>query len=250
MWLVAEYQAVTLFSLKSSAATSSGAKTLFLPTPFAIKMALLDAAIRTKGLVRGKEAFDWIRGLSLAICPPKSIVVSNLFTKIRKPARDKEGDEGKEKEPMAPTIAFREYAYLAEGMAIAFQKPTEMSASNLLHELLLQINYFGKKGSFFQLTSAPREIENLGKEFVLLNSKEPQDFSLDSIIQTLDDCGDKLSFDKANIYSSEKIKLGWDQDRVLRTVALPYKRTRSSKSFTYYEVIHDIPDDKLRVKGI
>ena len=41
MWLIAEYEAVTLFSLKLSTATSSGGKTLLVPTPYALKMALL-----------------------------------------------------------------------------------------------------------------------------------------------------------------------------------------------------------------
>ena len=51
MWLIAEYQPVSLFSLKNSLATSSGGKSLLVPTPYAFKMALLDAACRfSRGL--------------------------------------------------------------------------------------------------------------------------------------------------------------------------------------------------------
>ena len=45
MWLMADYEAVTLFSLKMSGATSSGGKSLLLPTPYAIKL-LVDAIPR------------------------------------------------------------------------------------------------------------------------------------------------------------------------------------------------------------
>ncbi len=46
MWLIATYQPTSLFSLRPANATTSGGKTLLTPTPFALKMALLDAAIR------------------------------------------------------------------------------------------------------------------------------------------------------------------------------------------------------------
>jgi hypothetical protein len=52
MWLIADYQPVTLFSLKNSLATSSGGKSLLVPTPCAFKMALLDAACRVWGYPR------------------------------------------------------------------------------------------------------------------------------------------------------------------------------------------------------
>ena len=56
MWLVARYAPTALFSLKPSLATSSGATTLLAPTPYALKMALLDVAYRTLGIVELREA--------------------------------------------------------------------------------------------------------------------------------------------------------------------------------------------------
>ncbi len=46
MWLTSEYVATALSSLKASSATSSGGKALLAPTPYALKMALLDVACR------------------------------------------------------------------------------------------------------------------------------------------------------------------------------------------------------------
>lgn len=49
MWVSAEYEATALFTLKPALATSSGGKTLLVPTPYSIKMALLDVACRLEG---------------------------------------------------------------------------------------------------------------------------------------------------------------------------------------------------------
>src|SRR5438034_497982 len=117
MWIVARYLPVALFSLKPAAATSSGGKTLLVPTPFAIKMALLDAAIRTLGLADGESLFPHLRDLSIWLEAPTDLVVVKGFSKIQRPIRDK-GDEEKTREEqeighctMQPNISYREYYY-------------------------------------------------------------------------------------------------------------------------------------------
>ncbi|MEJ5376856.1 MAG: hypothetical protein WHX93_09780 [bacterium] len=235
MWLIAEYQSVTLFSFRSGLATTSAAKTLFLPTPFAIRTALLDAAIRTNGRAAGQAAFEWIKGLSIAICPPERVVVTNLFAKILKPTRKEEAESA-----MDRTIAFREYAQLVGSMALAFS-PAEERADELRH-LLSQVNYFGKRGSLFQLLKSPIEVEELPKAFVCMdgtylqgiqvNGEEKRHFVL-GLIQMMDDWGKTLTFSKVNIYTDEKIVLG--KDRVRKGILLPYRLVRSSKGFSHYE---------------
>ena len=236
MWLIAEYQAATLFSFRVGIATSSGAKTLFLPTPFAIRTALLDAAIRTGGLVAGQSAFAWIKSLSIAVRPPERVIVTNLFAKILKPTRKEEADE-----PMARSIAFREYAQLEGPVALAFRVPEQQVQD--LKELLVQINYFGKRGSFFQLLDVPRESAELPADYRLLDGiglssegmpRLPAAIPL-GVIQVMDDWGENLTFAKVNIYSDEKITLG--KDRVRKNVVLPYRLVRSSKGYSLYERI-------------
>lgn len=235
MWLIAEYQPVTLFSFRSGLATSSGAKTLFLPTPFAIRTALLDAAIRTNGLAAGSMAFDWIKRLSLAVRPPERVVVTNLFAKILKPTRKEEAEEA-----MDRTIAFREYAQLEGTMALAFSSPEGRTGE--LTALLAQVNYFGKRGSFFQLVAAPRVVEELPAGFILMDGVYVQGTQVGGLgprafvaglIQMMDDWGETLTFTKANIYTDEKIVPG--KDRVRKGIMLPYRLVRASKSFSYYE---------------
>jgi hypothetical protein len=43
MWIIAHYLPVSFFSLKPAVATSSGGKTLLVPTPYALKMAFIKA---------------------------------------------------------------------------------------------------------------------------------------------------------------------------------------------------------------
>jgi len=237
MWLLAEYRPVTLFSFRSVIATSSGAKTLLVPTPFAIRTALLDAAIRTKGLANGKAGFAWIKELSIAIIPPDRVVVANLFTKILKPLRKEEVEEA-----MNRTIAYREYAHLNGTLSIAF-KVSESHAEELV-SLLTQINHFGKRGSFFQLVPPVKILEELNKDFVStdapyvqggeIKGSYPNEFKL-GIIQVMDDWGSSLTFSKVDVYSPETIKK--NTDRVRKNIILPYRLVCSSKSFTYYERI-------------
>jgi hypothetical protein len=237
MWLIAEYRPVSLFSFRSGMATSSGAKTLFLPTPFAIRTALLDAAIRTNGLAAGPVTFNWIKNLSIAVRPPERVVVTNLFAKILKPTRKEEAEEA-----MDRTIAFREYAQLEGIVALAFNVSEEY-----LHDLtmlLVQINYFGKRGCFFQMIQAPQRVEDLPMGFIPMDGVYIQDNQIKGsgphafvpgLIQMMDDWGESLTFDKVNIYTDEKIVLG--KDRVRKSIILPYRLVRSSKGFSYYERI-------------
>jgi len=233
MWLIAEYRPVALFSLKSSLATSTGAKTLLVPTPFAVRTALLDAAIRTQGLTRGEVVFAWLKSLDIALCPPERVVVTNLFAKVQKPSRD----AGK---AMQKTIAFREYAHLEGMLGLAFGGGSGHLAE--LEDLLRQVNYLGKRGSFFQLYGPPVRRESLPDGYCLLdgaylaggriNGRSPSTFPL-GVIQILDDWGPGLTFEKVNVHTKARIVLG--RDRVQKTVILPYRLVRASRGFSYYE---------------
>src|SRR5258707_1195529 len=129
MWITARYLPVAPISLKPANATSSGGKTLLVPTPYALKMALLDAAIRTLGLAEGERLFPFLRDLRIALDLPLDLVVIKGFSKIRRPMeiKDKKVQEQKEREaqekkswPMQPTIAYREYVAYRDPFTLAF----------------------------------------------------------------------------------------------------------------------------------
>ena len=234
MWLIAEYKPVGLFSFKVGLATATGAKTLFLPTPFAIRTALLDAALRTQGIAVGPEIFEIVKGLTIAALPPERVVVTNLFTKVLKPMRS----DSQAETAMQGTIAFREYAYLTGCLSLAIGGPE--ASLEQIGLLLPQISYFGKRGSFFQLLEYPKCTDELPQNFIVLKGtipevneiSQPASFPL-GIIQVMDDWGPNLNFDKVDIYSGSTIRLGRDRTREL--VMLPYQLVQSSRGFSYYE---------------
>jgi len=231
MWLIAEYQPTALFSLKPAWATSSGGKSLLVPTPYAIKMALLDAACRTAGVTAAREAWPWLRDLTVALRPAERVVVTNLFTRILKPRRTEAGPGTQHAGPLGKTIAFREYVYFDGTLGIALSGDSIEQAR--LAEWLLNVNYLGKRGGFVQLLRSPVSVDALPPEFVVVNGAPDQSFLADGIIQQLDDCDPGLTFEKVDVYSGRGIKLG--KERVLRHVVLPYRLIRSSKSFSCYE---------------
>lgn len=233
MWLIAEYQPTALFSLKPAGATSSGGKSLLVPTPYAVKMALLDVACRTAGVAVAKEAWPWLRDLTVALKLPKRVVVTNLFTKILKPRRALAKPGTQHAGPLGKTIGFREYVYFDEPLGIALGET--LTDPVRLEDWVLQINYLGKRGGFVQLLSPPTPAEMLPPEFIVADGDPTRSFPANGIIQQLDDCNSSLTFEKADIYSGKNIRLG--KERVLRHVVLPYRLVRSSKSFSFYERI-------------
>jgi hypothetical protein len=239
-WLIAQYQPVGLFSLKIGEATSTGGKSLIIPTPFAIRTALLDAAIRVQGVNCGPQTFNSIKTLHLAVRPPKRAAVTSLFAKILKPERDTD----KRGRAMQKTIAFREYVYLEGTLTLAFGG--EQVHLNQVSPLLPHLTYLGKRGSFFQLLAPPEAVETADdappEGFVPLvawnqatgTKTGPLTFPLGHV-QRLDEWGADLTYEKANIYTSERIKIG--RDRIRMDVVLPYRLVQAGRGFIIYECV-------------
>jgi len=230
-WLLAEYQPTALFSLKPAWATSSGGKSLLLPTPYAIKMALLDAACRLEGVAVAKEVWPWLRGLTVALRPPERVVVTNLFTKILKPRRTPARPGTQHAGPLSKTIGFREYVYFDGSLGVALGG--KASDRSYLEDWLLQVNYLGKRGGFVQLLAPPVPTEVLPPGFIVVDDNPARSFRVDGVIQQMDDCAASLTFEKADIYSGKRVTLG--KERVLRHIVLPYHVASSSRGFTLYE---------------
>ena len=238
MWTIADYQPTTLFSLRPATATTSGGKSLILPTPFAIKMALLDVAVRTRGMRHAQSFFPALRDMRIAVDPPQQIVVNSTFTKILR-IQEHKGKasekaekiveaKAKQEWPFKRTIAYREYVQLAGPLQLGF----EGVDFSLLAPLLLQVNYLGKRGGFIQLKATPYQTEDLPSEFTEITASIGDSFPL-GVLQQLDDFGPKITYEYADVYSSKKMRLG--VHRILRPVILPYRMARSSRGYTLYE---------------
>ncbi|GIV84805.1 MAG: hypothetical protein KatS3mg052_1812 [Candidatus Roseilinea sp.] len=223
-WLIARYQPTSLFSLKHSDATSTGGKSLLVPTPFAIRTALLDAAIRTAGVGIGPQAFEQIKSLRLAIRPPTYAAVTGALVKVLKPEREPERGRA-----MQRTIAFREYVHLAGVLSLAFGG--DEATLQAIAPWLMQISYFGKRGSFMQLLEKPTLQPELPPGFVSLSGNSTS-FPVDGTLQLLDDYSPNLQFGQVDIYNDARLK---QTDRPRLRVVLPYRLRPSARPFTFYE---------------
>jgi hypothetical protein len=234
MWVVAEYEATALFSLKPASATSSGGRTLLVPTPFAIKMALLDIVCRVEGVAVAEVACEWLSAAQVAIRPPQHIVVNNTFMKVLRPRRNPAAEGSADAGYFGRTIAYREFAYYGDTFGFALEANQQKQAV-ALQSWLIGINYLGKRGGFIQVQSVPEIIDSkIGIEFIRISGEIGDVFHLDSVMTQLDDTGADLTFEKASIYSGKRITLG--KERLLKHVVLPYRLVSSSRGYSFYEL--------------
>lgn len=218
-----KYLPTTLFSLKTSSSTNSGAKTLYLPSPYSIKMAILNQAITIGGELaelerRGSKAFGFIRDVQISyrIEDNSFFSVNNSFVKILKPAREGGG--------FNQTVAFREYLYLSNPLEIIFDANSEEQML-YLQKYLHKINYFGKRGCFFQFvaySNYPNEPNVSEYDIQKITT---------GILQQYDDFEESATFDNANNFSTTKPK------RKQEIYVLPLTRINTSKAFTVYKLI-------------
>lgn len=212
------YKPTNLFSLKDSNFTNSGSKSLFLPSPYSIKMALFNQAITIDGteIFEQKQSVElgFIRDASISYHVEGSFCVNNTFITIQS-MRD-----GK----FRGKPSFREYIYLNGNIELIFEVENK-DAKNFLKKYLHKINYFGKRGCFFQFTEYS---DNPNKSNV-------NDFNVSNIsagiIQEYDDMSPKAQFENINNYSLNTAK------RDKKLLIIPVSNISSSKSFSHYRVV-------------
>ncbi|BAZ12991.1 hypothetical protein NIES4071_48250 [Calothrix sp. NIES-4071] len=229
-WLTVIYQPVSLFSLKRYDATSMAVRSNLIPTPYAIKMALLKVLLESQGKHHEndfdlwiKHQFIWIRDLHIYVMPPEQLVVNRNGYKLRyyDQTADK-ADKSRTTIPMQDGFVFREWIHLQGDLQICCGKTTRLDE---LTQLFAQINYFGKRGCFFQfLPGATQE------------TSEPMftsDPSTSFTIQPMDDLGKKTTFNRINPFSNEKAQL--HKDRIIEPGYLPLQLRATGARYDFYQ---------------
>lgn len=211
------YKPTALFSLRDSNSTSSGAKSLFLPSPYAIKMAFISQAISLGGEdFNNEDLFSAIRDAKIDYHINGNFCVNNCFVKVQKQ---------RDKEPFKSTVSFREYVYLDGDIELIFDTGNTDGNAEFLKKYLHTINYFGKRGCFFQFVhynDNPNEPN--------VNQFNAKQLSC-GLLQEYDDFDKSVSFDKVNSYSEAATK------RNKSVLVLPITKCSSSKSYTSYKLV-------------
>jgi len=209
------FRPTALFSLRDSNSTSSGAKSLFLPSPYAIKMAFLSQAISLGGedFNENKRRFEIVRDAVISYHIKGNFCVNNCFIKIQKQ---------RDNEPFKSTVSFREYVFLDDEIEIIFDVKNN-EESIFLKQYIHTINYFGKRGCFFQFV---KYNDNPNDSNVKIFNVKKLSFG---ILQEYDDFDKKHTFDNVNSYCEAKT----NREKILWV--LPLKSESSSKSYTSYK---------------
>lgn len=255
-WLTVRYQPVSLFSLKRSDATSMAAKSNLLPTPYSIQMALLKVLIESQGSQHREDfeewiesEFEWIRDLEIYIKPPEQLIVNRNGYKLRywNQQADKEYRKANNKQPppvmpMQGGFVFREWVYMEGNLSICCGETDRLDELNKLFSL---INYFGKKGCFFQYLPykdeqdfaengcSPKPKFQIKPEDLINSDSNNSNSNNNSFtVQPMDELGSKSTFNRINPYSSEKATL--KRDRLIKLGFLPLKLTATSARYDLY----------------
>lgn len=236
-WLILKYSPVTLFSLRSTMSTSKGGKTLLVPTPYAVKLALIDATFRSAtadtGDAPAREMFERIKSRTIRFRPPADCVVQNTFVKIRQEARD--GEAGM----YVPTIAYRELVFFRGDLEIAIGvgglSETEIAA---IENVAMHVNYLGKRGSFIQFTSAEMASSlSSGFSLTMDQSQNSIPLGLYGVSHFLDDFGRELciakdGFERISTFHENPMAL--EKHRILIPTLIPYRQVEATRSYTRY----------------
>jgi hypothetical protein len=228
-WLVADYEPTALFSLKISLATSTVGKTLVVPTPYAIKMALVDAAFRCRYPEADCAALlKSLIPLALRISPGSTALVTHTFVKVRQESRDSDPLR-----PYTSTIAYREISFHGDSWQWAFDLAAGDDAlAQWLVGLLPHISSVGKRGSFIQFRGLSRRLE-LGNNFTqpiqmtAAWSPPPR-----AHVVPLDDFGPEADLETLSSFTTKRPKR--DKHRRFVDTIVPIGIVNSGPGFTEY----------------
>lgn len=231
-WIVFTYRPTALFCLKASRATSTVGKTLLVPTPYAVKMAFVDAALR-HGLTDDPDAL--VRMLAQAqirIGVPFHACVTGTIQRVRQETRPEDRKKDRSLPYYRTTIAMREVVSYSGPLSLAFDTA---HCSAILIDILTRaapaINYFGKRGSFMQYCGHGY-VSELDESFTqCADALEPRR-SLQQQVATLDDFGIGATFDALNSFSPTEMKRGIHR-KFVETV-VPYQVRNFGFSFVHY----------------
>lgn len=227
-WLVFEYEPTSLFSLKMSAATSSVGRSLLTPTPYAVKMAFVDAAFWTG---RGATAAELVRVLALCevrVGLPQRAALTHTIVKLRQEPKTKTLGQ-----PYISAVAYREFVHFRGRLRWAFDLARMPEpVAGLLVTLAPFIHYIGKRGSFVQFQGVSRVVDlETGFTEPLVPGK-PYHGASPGHIAVLDDFGPDASLDALNSYSNTPIKR--DKHRRFVHTLVPLAVVNEGPGFTEY----------------
>ncbi len=114
-WVRTEVKFASFYSYRVPNLSPSFSLSSPVPSPAAIRLALVDAVIRHTGkLNEGKSIFEVVRSARLEIEPPERVAIMKFFLKRMKPEKPTKG----ERAGLIPSTGVREYCLPSSPMVI------------------------------------------------------------------------------------------------------------------------------------
>lgn len=146
VWLRADYEFASTFSYRQPDASVQFAIGVSVPSPAAVKLALVDTAIRWSWRVdEGRRIFDLVKGSKVCVVPPPRMVRFRAFIKRLEPR------EGR----LLESTGMRDYFLLDGLLAIYIEVP--QSNADEISLLLQRIRRFGTSDSLCWCTEVREE---------------------------------------------------------------------------------------------
>jgi len=181
------YRPTALFHFKRLDATNKGALTLPMPTPYAVRCALLAVSDAPEAV------FDAVKAKRVIVEPPAEIVINPCWVKIldrkrsSKAAR-KSWDNPEAQAEYQTTMSLREYAHIPSDGNADFT--VYLDSLDGIEDLPPRINYFGKRGSFVQYVGQ-KEVNT------------PPDLA-EGMAFEMDDFKENATWERVNVYNGKR----------------------------------------------
>lgn len=221
-YLLAKVQFASFFSYRVPNFSSQYALSSLLPSPLAVKLALVSTAIQDKGREFGKEIFDLIKNTQIGF-KINGRVISNNF--LIKRLKAKKGGRGLEE-----TFGVRGYIFFEFPLEIWIEKNTEE-----LKEILQKVRYLGSSDSL--CTIEVEENKTVPNNLVFAKKDFDQNLKNSLIIPTID-LSENGTFEKIDIYSKEKPRSKKEEETIYekKFYQIPIKKIEQSSSWAVYEI--------------
>lgn len=223
MNLIAELKFITTFALKPSNVTHMSGRTLLLPTPYAIKMALTDRAIVRYGYEKSKEIFPAIRDLNISWSGPSVIGVTQITERGYRLGKSSTKEQ----------VKIQEYCTYSGSFYLAFENYEQHIQDDLV-QFITMLFHLGRSSSVVNCEFLYVEVVVANQQW--LNLGVPVDYAQAprGIVQRMDDMKDNITLDDVSTYKFESRA----QTRLQYDIVIPYKMAHASRNFVGYERIY------------
>lgn len=225
MWITAELHFALTYSYRMPDASPSFAVCSPVPSPAAIRLALVDAVIRHTGKVdEGARLFEMIRNAVVEVEPPERVAIFRVFLKRLKPEKPEKGKTT----TVLESTGIREYCVPDGPMYVSID--VEEPAVELVQKAFCWLRRLGTTDSLLSVRLVDREPR---REFCARRVKEVRlepGVLVGRLVYTLHELKPRVKFEAVNPFSgaggSPFIKVQY---------LLPLVRDRMGENWVLYE---------------